>query len=232
MLENCLEGATISLDLKSKRFEFQYQVAQQIPSDDEFNTAVKRLEDLLEIIVLATSLVNYLAHEGYVTIYSSVGGVDDKIEFGRRDIDKPTVSLEMPDQEIIDLFISYVNRQFIPSQELHELEKNNFISKSELQFIKQLRATWIAIIVSFLLGFAGILFGIYNTTIREQSNKDRIMIENNFLEKLPEELQKIWSAAEENAREFEELNSKVDELIKHIVKINSEKSETNSTETQ
>ncbi len=81
---------------------------------------------------------------------------------GAENMDYVTSSID--DQYIVDLLLTYVSKQILPSPSLRQLVNSDFLSDEEIRFRSMRNIQWATVTVAILIGLAGIclnIVGIY-----------------------------------------------------------------------
>lgn len=128
------------------------------------------VDKLQDVIIKAIKLIEYLESKNLLLTYEQAHEKKDLEGFGKIDINECNRRFNLTDEGISRLFIKYINRKLVPNDGLVELEKHNFVSKEERRFSKQLKQTWIAIVIALLGGIFAAVPNIYSAFDRSDAS--------------------------------------------------------------
>lgn len=157
---NNLQGTRIEIDKKNRKANFLFQIQQQEPTDEECQWGISKQTQLTETIIKHLTLLRYLEKEDLAVFFNPAKNDDEIMRFGMGAVNMPSFSMSIDDQSVVDLLITYVHKEIMPSPALRALAKNKYVLDEERRFQRQLAAAWAAIIVALLTG----LYGVYNNS--------------------------------------------------------------------
>lgn len=150
VFDNIFPNQYIKIDKSQSTVEIMYE-------NNSKNQQVEEDQGLLATIIL---LMNFLEKNGYICLFDCTNISSSIYTIGQGISDKCTISYPFPDKNVTDWLLNNCNKQIVVGYDLVELVNDKFISKEELRFRKQQKATWISIIISLLLGLSGIFMNL------------------------------------------------------------------------
>lgn len=150
VLDAIFPNQYIKIDKKQAKVEIMYENNSQ-------TSQVVGDQGLLAKIIL---LMSYLEKNGYICLFDCTNISSSICTIGQGVSDKCTISYSFPDKNVADWLLNNCDKQIIVGYDLVDLVKDDFISKDELRFKKQQKATWVSIIISLLLGLSGIFMNL------------------------------------------------------------------------
>ena len=166
---NNLQGVRVQINCSNRTAEFLFEIQNNEPTTDECDFGIKRQRDLTELIITHVTLLRYLEKEELAVFFEPAKTTDNIIAFGMGAVNRPYFNMSIDDQTVVDLLIKYVHKEIRPSPLLMQLEKNNYLTDEEIKFNKQYVVTWVAVIVSVLIG----LYGVYNNHQNSKSQEEQ-----------------------------------------------------------
>jgi hypothetical protein len=159
-----LQGVRIRIDKASRKASFLFQTDTREPSDDELTWAIERRKQLTELLLRYVILFKYLDNEELAIFFNPTTDFEDPVIFGMGADNMDYVTSSIDDQYIVDLLLTYVSKQVLPSPSLRQLVNNDFLYDEEIRFRSMRNIQWATVTVAILIGLAGIclnIVGIY-----------------------------------------------------------------------
>jgi len=246
----------IEIDRTSEKAWIQFDTRTYATYDKKNNAwfptkkAIDAVNPAIDTIVRLIFLLNYLQKNGLIFMYGLGNDPNSVTAFPILNSPPEPVRLEISDSNVVELLIKFFNQEIFTSHSLIELVKNDFRLKSDIQHEqsitianqglstsrRSINITWIAIVVSTLIGLAslGITIIFNNKTLKLSSQPTKIE---------SPELKNILEADHSILNEIKRLSSsqilqdsltlKRDSLIKLNIEIlNDIKRQTNSINKQ
>lgn len=150
VLDTIFPDQYIKIDKNQVKVEIMYENNSQ-------TSQVVTDQGLLATIIL---LMSYLEKNGYICLFDCTNIQSPISTIGQGAHNKCTIPYSFPDKNVSDWLLNNCNKQIVVGYDLVELVNDKFISKDELRFKKQQKATWVSIIISLLLGLSGIFMNL------------------------------------------------------------------------
>jgi|GEM_PF-1733812 len=207
-----LQGTRIQIDKIDRKAVFLFQTQNTEPTNEEYNWGIERQQKLVELLIKHVILFRYLEKEELAIFFISAKSTEQVVTFGMGAVNMPSFSMEIDDQNLVDLLIKYVDKEVMPSPALKQLVINRFSTEDEIKFNKQYLATWVAIGVSILLG----LYGMYNNYQNSISQTKQFQTQ---LKENREIVESIIDKFEEIGESRIDYNSAINEVAANIKEI-------------
>lgn len=224
MLDPYLEKTRLCINKSNKTIETKFEIAETHPTETEIQAAIKKIEEIQPIIVILSNLLAYLENEGLVTIYRPVNNNDQIVTAGTGAVNRKSISNKFPDQKIVDIVVSFVHKEIIPSQELVQLHSNDFISEEEKRFKKQHVATWVSIIIAGIIGIGGILYQVIDKISGKDDHKIQVEFVKAEILKLNKHLENLANEPtlkmETVTDSIHSINDSLENMLSKIEKVN------------
>jgi hypothetical protein len=212
-----LPGVRVKVNKTAMSAELLFECQSPEPNEAEIQYAISEHQKIIENLILHLVLLKYLEKQDLATFFEPTQNHQQVIEFGAGAVNMPSFSMAINDEMLVKLLVQYLNKEIVPSPTLRHLEKNNFRSDEELRFVRQQRATWTAIVITFLIGAMGIYSGHQSYSFQraqaEQSNQSTGEILST-IERGFDSLTKLevypHSELERIANELSEMNSTIE----------------------
>lgn len=169
IFDNVLTRSNLEIDRAARTATFQFETGAPSGTSQQTNETIQKFRQLQYELVVLVKLIKYLVDNGLLTPYLPDPPLGNQIRFGQGT--SVATTMNFPDTQVVDLLLSQIDSRFIPSPELRELENNKFIPLDERRFRKVQRLSWVAIIISLILGVWGVLhqtFGRSNDMFRQE----------------------------------------------------------------
>lgn len=209
LVDPYLSKTRLTIDRESEEIKIQYEIEDKHPTDKEYELAIKKIDELQPLIVTICNLLTYLEKQGLITIYSPVKSNGRFIPAGTGAVNRLSIENKLPDNNICKIFISFIHKEIIPSEELVQLSNNNFVPADELKFKKQMVATWVSIIIAALIGISGIIYQIIDGS--KNSKRTEMLIKN-----INTEISKLNDTANSYKTESIQKSESLEKAIKSI----------------
>lgn len=154
-----LPGVRVKVDKQAMSAELLFACQNMQPSEKELQYAIPEHQKITENLITHLVLLKYLEKEDLATFFEPAQNKERVTEFGAGAVNVPSFSMALNDATLVKLLVQYLDKEIVPAPALRYLERNDFRSDEELRFIRQQRATWSAIAVTFLIGVIGIYSG-------------------------------------------------------------------------
>lgn len=150
-----LEGVRISIKLQDNAVDLLLQ--EDIVNSPSLGEIVNEIS---RKIITTVNLIQYLTREGYIVLYHNANRADDPFIFGRGIENVSFVTYEFPDTSTVEILLSSFNKAFLVTQSLIDYVNQGFVTPEEKKQRQNIRAAWLAIIVSSFIGIVGIVLNI------------------------------------------------------------------------
>ena len=151
--------------------------------------------------------------KNWLFFFEPAKNTEPTIAFGMGAVNMPSFSVSIDDQNVVDLLIKYLHKEIMPSPSLRSLENNKFVSDEEIRFRKQQLATWIAIIVSILLGLYGMYNNNQNSITQEKQFKKYIAENQKSVEAISVRLEQLSKSRVDYNLATRELSEEISKLL-------------------
>jgi hypothetical protein len=165
---------SISFNKTNNSAEIIFNSSTSSPSQQEIDSAIERERSLTELLVKFLTLLLYLEREDLAVFFLAANSTNNPVTFGRAITNNFTFAMPVYDQSIITLLIKYAELQIMPFPSLRGLYKNNFLSDDELRFKKNQRTSWVAIVISILIGLYGVYINFTNNNDQDKKFENQL----------------------------------------------------------
>ncbi|PNL50359.1 hypothetical protein CEP63_014595 [Proteus mirabilis] len=145
----------IAINCDEKKGDFLYEKNPNIDENQLVNLAIEKTEKLTKELLQYLLLVEFLEKEGLIYIHTASNS-NNEIVFGHGACNLPSGIISIYDTNLINLIIKYAHKELIPRPSLISLRAKKYYSLNEIQLI----TTWVAIILSTIIG----LFGLFKSS--------------------------------------------------------------------
>lgn len=198
-----LEGVRVKINKENSSVEFLFQSDTSNFSDDQMQYIIRRHKEISELIIRYVVLFRYLEKNDFAISFSPAMTDKKKSVFGMGAENRPFIPSPFYDKTISDLLIEYVDKEIIPSHSLRVLVSKNFVTEEERRFKKQICATWIAILVSFLIGISGIYMGWRSSAEQSAQVVEQIALDKASLHAIQASVSEVITAVNRSAENLE-----------------------------
>lgn len=145
---------SLHIDPRDHKALFVFTFSGGQPTDEKINYMITRSTDLTIFLAQYMNLYRFLDEERLVFLYKPACSDGQSLCIGKAYMSQPSKNLIIPlyDDGLRDLALKYHHSFPISSLTLKELVSNDFVDDEVLRFIKSLRASWVAIWFSMVLG--------------------------------------------------------------------------------
>jgi hypothetical protein len=200
LLNDFLKGIVVEIDRDNNQITLKIEVPAEAVNTN--STYVReRANYLTKKIVIIVNLLNYLTREGYLLTYFPAHGRSIKghfvhkgdIEDFNKNPEKYSTHWQFTDEDVKIMLFNYLDISFITTETLIDLAKKNFKTQEQIRHSQNLKATWCGISIAFMIGVSGLL-------LTWNSNKDKFI--------------------QFDAKQFEIIQSKLNNISTHIDTLN------------
>lgn len=100
-----------------------------MPKDEESNAIIEKVEEISELVLQLVNLLQLLVKEGYVLMLERGSNSKEPKTFGRCFRNTLSIDYTFKDQNIIDLFCEYTNKEFYVTEEFRRFCKKGYIAR-------------------------------------------------------------------------------------------------------
>jgi hypothetical protein len=170
LVDGILGNTDVYLDFQNRLVELRFDVS--IYSQGVLTETARNLSAELVTVV---NLLTYLESNGYVNTYLEAQPGPHQ-RFGRLIQGNQFISFTIPDKKLTDLLLDYSLKSILVGEPLLEFVKDDFRTKDDIAFIKNFKLAIGSLVVSVLIGLAGLVFNYVSLspTAIDQSSINQI----------------------------------------------------------
>ncbi|HWR59179.1 MAG TPA: hypothetical protein VN328_09855 [Thermodesulfovibrionales bacterium] len=164
LLDKYLEGVLIHIEIRN-------HIASLLISNAIADSYIqsKQLDNLYGRIISAVNLLELLQEERYIVIAQAAHEINDPYEFGPGMQNEERTPFIIPDQNITNMLINYLNRYIYPTQALTDYVNNGFRTPEDRRHDRQISVTRIGILVTALIGILAFVLNISSLYINNKN---------------------------------------------------------------
>lgn len=148
LIDDKLNGVRIHIIKSLKQVTLLLQIREQLPTPDEQDQLIARIEQIRDYLITAINLLHMLDKEGYILLIQNATQVDDEKQFGRGVRNLPAISSSFADGKIAELLIDYTDKEIYVTEAFREFCANNYVANDQYRFSRQIRIAKYALIVA------------------------------------------------------------------------------------
>jgi hypothetical protein len=152
-----LSGLNVNLKVDSGQIELVFPGID--PSRPPTNEVVSAIHGTQQLIVQIANLLSYLERTGLIIIVQTVVSVPSTESIQTTHSDGSKIFYELPDRDVNELFMRFLNKKIYTSFELDDIRNHRFVDRVQRHNRRQLTVAWIGISISLLLG----VFSVYRS---------------------------------------------------------------------
>ena len=214
IIDDKLEGVCISgqRDTGNVQLLFNFWSGGKVPTDEETNNIIQRIEEISLLILETVNLIDLLEKENYILSLQR-SPHDETFQFGGCVGNIAKIPYNFPDKKISKLLIEYIQKEFYVTEEFRQFCRHGFISRDERRFRSQNRNQWIAIGVALFAALTSLFFNAWpKITDETKVKEEQLDSVRNDLNTINSTIENINSQTKQTAKqvfdEFKKNNEK------------------------
>jgi hypothetical protein len=153
LLDEDLEGVRLSVNREERTAQLMFEVhGVGLPTLLELQQITSRVTPLMQLIISAINLIQYLEKEGYVILFRRVEFPSNVVEFGRGATNVPYQAFPIPDAKVVEFLIQGIELVIIVVEPLIQYVKDGYRTPEDRRHQQNLKWTRIGVVVAFVVG--------------------------------------------------------------------------------
>ncbi len=168
LIDHKLGGVCIEYNLQNSTLKLLANISNsQNFSNEEFDSINSHFIRISNLILTTANLIKLLESEGYIMLIQRAGNLQSQSKFGNCIGNMDLIGSDFPDVNVSKIFIEYLHKDIVVTDEFRDFIKHNFIPRDERRFRRQNLNSMIALTLAFL----GIAYNVYNGIVTNKNSK-------------------------------------------------------------